>query len=79
MVALLGYLIMPDQTPQANNMIIQLSLKKPRTTFKLLRLRKEEPVDTVKIFEKMLFGQPDFYRSIPVTGYKYSKGVIYAN
>ncbi|MEO6150568.1 MAG: ABC transporter permease, partial [Mucilaginibacter sp.] len=79
LVAILGYLIMPDETPQANNMIIQLSLKKPGSAYTLLRIRKTEPVDTVNVLEKMLFGQPDFYRNIPVNGYKYSKSTIYAN
>jgi len=78
-VSILGYLIMPDQTPKANNMTIQLSLKKPGSEFMLLRLRKPEPVDTVNIFTKMLFGQPSFYREIPITGYRVSKGWIYVN
>jgi len=78
-VAILGYLIMPDPTPLANNMTIQLSIKKPGSEFMILRLRKAEPVDTVNIFTKMLFGQPSFYREIPITGYRYSKGWIYVN
>ena len=72
-VAILGYLIMPDQTPLANNMTIQLSIKKPGSQFTILRLRKTESVDTVNIFAKMLFGQPSFYKEIPITGY-YVKG-----
>jgi len=78
-VAILGYLIMPDSTPLANNMTIQLSLKKPGSEFMLLRLRKDEPVDTVNIFKKMLFGQPSFYREIPVTGYRFTKDSVYVN
>jgi peptide/nickel transport system permease protein len=79
LVAILGYLIMPDSTPRANNMTIQLSIKKPGSEFMILRLRKTEPVDTVNIFTKMLFGQPSFYREIPITGYRFSKGWIYVN
>jgi peptide/nickel transport system permease protein len=79
LVAILGYLIMPDPTPLANNMTIQLSLKKPGSAFMILRLRKTEPVDTVNIFTRMLFGQPSFYREIPITAYRFSKGWIYVN
>ncbi|WP_299580754.1 ABC transporter permease [Mucilaginibacter sp.] len=79
LVAILGYLIMPDSTPRANNMTIQLSIKKPGSEFMILRLRKTEPVDTINIFTKMLFGQPSFYREIPITGYHFSKGWIYVN
>ena len=79
LVAILGYLVMPDDTPDANNMIIQLSIKKPGSEFMMLRLRKAEPVDTVNIFTKMLFGQPSFYRDIPITGYKFVKDSIVVN
>ncbi len=77
--ALLGYLIMPDSTPQANNMVIQLSIKKPGFSINILQLRKPEKVDTVNIFTKMLFGQPSFYRDIPITGYRLAKDSIYVD
>jgi peptide/nickel transport system permease protein len=78
-VAVLGYLIMPDSTPLANNMTIQLSIKKPGSSFTILRLRKTEPVDTVNIFSKILAGQPSFYREVPITGYRVTKDSIYVN
>lgn len=79
LTAILGYLIMPDSTPMANNMTIQLSIKKPGSQFMMLRLFKAEPVDTVNFFTKMLFGQPSFYRDIPITGYKFEKDSVYIN
>ncbi|MEO8885575.1 MAG: ABC transporter permease [Mucilaginibacter sp.] len=78
-VALLGYLIMPDDTPQANNMAIQLSIKKPGSRYTMLNIRKPEHVDTVNIFTKMLFGQPSFFREVPITGYHFLKDTIYAD
>jgi peptide/nickel transport system permease protein len=53
LAAILGYLIMPDQSPHANNMTIQLSIKKPGSSFMMLRIRKSEPVDTVGFFTRM--------------------------
>ncbi len=79
LVAILGYLIMPDSTPMANNMTIQLSIKKPGSTFMFLRLRKPEPVDTVNIFRKMLSGQPSFYHDIPITDYHFAKDSVYVD
>jgi peptide/nickel transport system permease protein len=79
LAAVLGYLIIPDSTPQANNMTIQLSIKKPGAQFTMLRLRKSEPVDTVNLFSKMLFGQPSFYRDIPVTAWRFVKDSIYVD
>ncbi len=77
--AILGYLIMPDATPQANNMNIQLSIKKPGSSFLILRLRKDAPVDTVNFFSRMLYGQPSFYREIPVTAWHAGKDSIYTD
>jgi len=79
LVAILGYLIMPDSTPDANNMAIQLSLKKPGSKFMFLNIRKPEPVDTVGIFTKMLSGQTAFYHQIPITAYYFAKDSIYIN
>jgi peptide/nickel transport system permease protein len=76
LTAILGYLVMPDHTPMANNMTIQLSLKKPGAEFTMLRIRKTGQVDTVNIFSKMLFGQPAFYKDIPITGYRFAKDSI---
>ncbi|NVM64588.1 peptide/nickel transport system permease protein [Mucilaginibacter sp. SG538B] len=79
LVAILGYLIMPDDTPLANNMVIQLSIKKPGSTYMMLKLRKAEAVDTVNLFSRMLYGQPSFYKEVPVTGYHFVKDSIYVN
>jgi peptide/nickel transport system permease protein len=79
LIAILGYLVMPDSTPLANRMTIQLSIKKPGSEYTMLRVRKNDPVDTVGIFTKMLFGQPSFYKDIPITGYHFSKDSIYVD
>jgi peptide/nickel transport system permease protein len=76
-IAILGYLVMPDSTPLANRMTIQISIKKPGSEYMMLRIRKNDPVDTVNIFTKMLFGQPAFYKDIPITGYHFAKDSIY--
>jgi peptide/nickel transport system permease protein len=79
LVAILGYLIMPDNTPQANNMTIQLSIKKPGAKFTMLLIRKAEQVDTVGFFNRMLFGQPSFYREVPITGYYFKQDSIHVS
>jgi peptide/nickel transport system permease protein len=78
-IAILGYLVMPDSTPLANNMTIQLSLKKPGAAFTMLRIRKSEPVDTVNIFTKMLFGQPSFFKDVPIKSYHFAMDSIYVD
>jgi peptide/nickel transport system permease protein len=79
LIAILGYLIMPDDTPLANNMVIQLSIKKPGSSYMMLKLRKAEAVDTVNVFARMLYGQSSFYKEVPITGYHFAKDSIYIN
>ncbi len=76
LVAILGYLIMPDSSPDANDMTLQLSIKQPGSSFKMLALRKPEQIDTVGLFTKMLFGQKSFYRDVPITGYTFKQDSI---
>jgi len=77
LTAILGYLITPDDTPQANDMLVQLSLKKPGASFTLLRIKKQDRTDTVNILQKMLFGQPSPWRNIPITSFRFNKDSVY--
>ncbi len=76
LVSILGYLIMPDSSPDANDMTLQLSIQGPLSSFKMLALRKPEQIDTVGFFTKMLFGQKSFYRNVPITGYGFKQDSI---
>lgn len=69
MMGILGYLIIPDQTPMANTMHLQLSNKKPGRTFSFLVISQGN-VKRVGIIEKMLYGQPANFKSIPITSYR---------
>lgn len=76
-LAVLGYLITPDATPQANDMLVQLGLKKPGASFILLKFKAAENTAEVGILQKMLSGQPAVYRNIPVTSYRFKGDSIY--
>jgi len=69
-VGILGYLITPDQTPYANTIRLTLNKKKPGRTFQFLIISKNDKIKQVNVFEKMLFGQPANFKSIPITGYR---------
>ena len=75
-IAALGYLIMPDDTPLANNQTIQLSLKKPGTNFIMLRIKKPEYVDTVDFFTKICYGQPAIYSELPIVSFRFNRDLI---
>jgi peptide/nickel transport system permease protein len=70
LVALLGYLILPDDTPDANNTIVQLQKKPPGFSVTVLRIPAGNPrVAKTNFFHKMLFGQPRAYTEFPIRGY----------
>jgi peptide/nickel transport system permease protein len=68
--AILGYLIVPDKSPNANNMNLPLSLKKPGAKFTVLLLPKAEKVERVGFITRMLHGQTPPYQEVPITAYK---------
>lgn len=70
-VSILGYVITPDSTPDANNQILQLSVKPPGTSVKMLLVKKNMDIKQVSFLQKMLFGQESPYYYIPLHSYKY--------
>jgi len=70
LMGMAGYLIMPDKTPYANTMHLQLSNKKPFRSFTFMVLSRK-PVKQVGFFDKMLYGQEAGFKSIPVTSYRF--------
>ena len=70
LMGILGYLIVPDQTPYANTMHLQLNNKKPGSTFSFLITSRTQNVKKVNFFEKMLYGQEADFKSIPITSYR---------
>ncbi|WP_316769135.1 ABC transporter permease [Pedobacter frigiditerrae] len=69
-IGILGYLITPDQTPYASTINLALNKKKPGRSFQFLIIGKNDKIKQVNVFEKMLFGQPANFKSIPITGYR---------
>ncbi|MFN0257411.1 ABC transporter permease [Pedobacter ureilyticus] len=69
-IGVLGYLITPDQTPYANAQQLQISKEKPGSKFKFLIVQWYSNVAEVGFFEKMLYGQPAKFKSVPITSYQ---------
>jgi ABC-type dipeptide/oligopeptide/nickel transport system permease subunit len=66
LVALLGYILMPDQTPNANDGSALIKKKSLGFQAKLLKVRKSRTVEKVNFIEKMYMGQESEYTIIPV-------------
>jgi ABC-type dipeptide/oligopeptide/nickel transport system permease subunit len=69
-VALSGYLIMPDQTPDANDGAVQVQKKLPGFSVTMVKHRKNMHIEKKGIFRKMLFGQESLYIIEPVNNYR---------
>ncbi|MGP8217576.1 MAG: ABC transporter permease [Bacteroidia bacterium] len=69
LVAVLGYVITPDSTPNANNQVLELSVKPPGFKVQMLLNRENQEIPEESFFSKMLFGQPSYYHDIPIYSY----------
>lgn len=70
LVAILGYLIMPDSTPSVNDGAVQIQKQVPLFSAKMLKIRKNMEVEDRSWFGKMLYGQKSPYVLVPVTDYR---------
>jgi len=78
-LGILGYLIIPDQTPYASTINLALNKKKPGRSFQFLIISKTKNVKKVGVFEKMLYGQPADFKSIPITSYQLKGDKVVVN
>jgi peptide/nickel transport system permease protein len=70
-VAILGFLITPDSTPDANDQLLELSKRPPGFKVQMLQTRKNEPQHNVNFLTQMIFGEVSNFRSIPFSEYHY--------
>ncbi len=69
--ALLGYLIAPDSSPNVNEQIVEVALKNPGFKIKILQVRKNQEIIDQDFFRTMLFGQPNFYKQVPINQFNF--------
>lgn len=69
-VSILGYLIMPDSTPNANDGAVQLQKQLPGFTVTVLKKIKNQEIEKRNFLMKILFGQESQYTIVPITSYK---------
>jgi peptide/nickel transport system permease protein len=72
LISILGYLITPDSTPDANDQKSELLIRKPGFNCNLLKMRKNLPLDGTGFFSKMLFGKPSDFSTISAFDYYFN-------
>jgi peptide/nickel transport system permease protein len=68
-IAILGYIIIPDKTPFANDQALELATKKPGFEVMMLKRELNRTNERFGFFHRMIFGQPKSYQEIPIVNY----------
>jgi peptide/nickel transport system permease protein len=75
-MALFGYLIIPDHSPMANEMHLELSTKKPFAKAQFLAVRKNKIITPVSFWSRLANGQESEFQYIPIQSYRFSDSTI---
>ncbi len=67
-VALFGYIIAPDNSPNADLQTVEIQAKKPG--YSQLFLKIPDKKKKVSLLDALLYGKPSQYRFVPISGYK---------
>lgn len=65
-ISILGYLITPDNTPNADRQCVEIALAKPGTKIQFMRHVDPRLVKRSNFFDVMLNGQKSSYKDIPI-------------
>jgi peptide/nickel transport system permease protein len=79
LIGILGYSIMPDATPDANDGAIQINKKPPGFEVVFLKMRKNQDIRPSSWPASMVFGIESPYILVPITGYKIQGMEVKAN
>jgi peptide/nickel transport system permease protein len=70
LIAIFGYTISPDDTPDANQQSLTIALKDPGFSVKMLKMKKNRAIETRGFFGKMLFGSENENDFLPINNYE---------
>lgn len=77
-IAVLGYIISPDSTPNANRQFLELANQPPGFSVSMLKVLKNENNTHRSFFSAVLYGKPDDSQWIPVYSYSQSGDTLTA-
>lgn len=68
--SLFGYLMMPDNTPDANDGAVQIQKQSPGFEVTFLKIRKNRKIEKLNIFQRAIYGQESEYMIVPIKEYE---------
>ena len=78
LIALLGYLLTPDSTPNANDQVNEINYKPPGFSIQMLKVRKNREITPQGILSTMFYGRPNEYTMVPVEQIEYKEEKVIA-
>jgi ABC-type dipeptide/oligopeptide/nickel transport system permease subunit len=69
-VAIMCYLIAPDNSPNANRMIVEIGGQSPGFKQQFLKIPKQKNIEKTSFLQRLLYGEEDRYQYLPITGYE---------
>ncbi len=69
LLALTGYFVAPDPSPNANRMIPEIGSKQPGFSVLLLRTKRDRTIEPTGFFNRLLNGKVDNFQFTPITSY----------
>ena len=70
LIAILGYLILPDKTPNCNDGAWTIKKQTPGFEVDMLKVTKSIDLEDVGFFEAMFFGRENKYTIMPISSYE---------
>ena len=77
-IAILGYLLTPDPSPMANKQHLELAKQKPGFSAMMLLVKPERDIQKASFIDRMMFGQTEAFREIPISNWELIDGIVYA-
>ena len=77
-VAIFGYLISPDDTPNADLQTVEIQAKKPGYTQLFLKI-PDRKISSGNWFKRLLFGEPAQFKYLPISSYKIENYTLLIN
>lgn len=71
LVAILGPLILPDPSPMANDMSLEIETRKPGFSTEMLKIRKNTVTPENNIFKTIISGRESAFENIPIKDYSF--------
>ena len=70
LLAIFGYLFIPDNSPFANQQVLEISLSKPLSQHTFLKITQNKTPLKVSIISQIINGKPLNHKYIPITNYQ---------